>query len=62
MSRHFNLYFLLSEDFQANQMDPSSKDRIQRNLENFYKELKPPWNANSQNIMGQENIVEEDGS
>jgi hypothetical protein len=27
-------------------MDPIAKERIQKNIEKFYREIKPPWKAN----------------
>ena len=46
MAKHYNLYYLFLEDQRENPMDPIAKERIQKNIEKFYREIKPPWNAN----------------
>lgn len=45
MGKHHNLYYLLLEDQQQNLIDIQAKERIKKNIENFYKEIKPPWNV-----------------
>lgn len=48
---HNNLYYLFLEDQQKNPMDQSASDRIRKNIENYYKEIKPPWKANLPNSI-----------
>ena len=43
--KHSNLYYILLEDQQKNPMDPASREQMRVNLENFYREIKPPWQA-----------------
>lgn len=45
MAKHYNLYHLLLEDQQRNPMDPDARDQVQKNIEEFYKKIKPPWEA-----------------
>lgn len=48
---HFNLYYILLEDQKANPMDPAVSEKISKNLENYYKKIKPPWDPNPPNII-----------
>ena len=49
MAKHYNLYHLLLEDQQRNPMDEGARDRVRENIEEFFKTLKPPWEANPPN-------------
>ena len=42
MTKHFNLYYLFLEDQQKNPMDEVSREKIQKNIEKYYREIKPP--------------------
>lgn len=55
MAQHYNLYHLLLEDQQKNPMDPCARNRVQKNIEEFFRYLKPPWEEKPLNsITGQE--------
>lgn len=51
MAKHNNLYYLLLEDQQKNPLDKKASERIQKNIENFYREIKPPWNPSPPNSI-----------
>ena len=51
MDNHYNLYYLFLEDQQRNPMDPDARDQIRKNIENFYKKIKPPWEADPPNSI-----------
>ena len=42
MDGHYNLYYLFLEDKRNNPMPEQKKMDIRKNLENFFKDLKPP--------------------
>lgn len=50
MATRKNLYYILLEDQQKNPMSQEAKERIQKNIENIYRKIKPPWRANPPNI------------
>lgn len=54
MKGHFNLYHILLEDQAENPMDPAAKEKISKNLEIFYKNIKPPGTAKPPNIISEE--------
>lgn len=54
MSPHYNLYYIFLEDQQRHPMPEEQYLRIRKNLENFYKKIKPPWISLPPNII-QEN-------
>lgn len=54
MTKHFNLYYLFLEDQQKNPMDEVSKKKIQKNIENYYREIKPPGKSMPPNSRGDE--------
>ena len=41
--KEYNLYYLLLEDQQRHPMRPEADEKIRKNLEEFYKKIKPPW-------------------
>lgn len=43
MARHYNIYYLFQEDKERNPMREEKALEIQKNIENFYKKIKPPW-------------------
>lgn len=51
MSKQFNLYYILLEDQQRNSMSEKSNEKIQKNIENYFKKIKPPWSPNPPNII-----------
>lgn len=55
MKDHFNLYYIFLEDMQRHSMSEKRNEQIRKNLENFYKKIKPPWDYNPPNINGDEN-------
>ena len=42
MDKHQNLYYLFAADKAKNPMPEQKKEEIRKNLENFYKKIKPP--------------------
>lgn len=42
MTQHYNLFYLFLEDKAKNPLSPEKKKEIQKNLENFFKKIKPP--------------------
>ena len=54
MAKHYNLYYLLLEDQQKNPMDAVSKEKIQKNIEKYYREIKPPGKSKPPNNRGNE--------
>ena len=42
MGRHYNLYYLFLEDRQANPMPEQTAAKVRKNLEKFFKNIKPP--------------------
>ena len=46
MAKHYNLYYLFLADQQENSMDLAAKEKIKKNIEKFYREIKPPWESN----------------
>lgn len=55
MVRHYNLYYLFLEDRERNPMVEHRKKEIQKNLEKFYKKIKPPPKSKPPTIRTQEN-------
>jgi hypothetical protein len=45
LKEHSNLYYLLLEDMERNPLPEQKKMEIQKNIEKFYKKIKPPWNS-----------------
>lgn len=45
MARHYNIYYLFLEDKEQNPMREEKALEIQKNIENFYKKIKPPWDV-----------------
>lgn len=54
MAEHYNLYYLLLEDQQKNPMSEAAKEKIRKNIEKYYREIKPPWQANPLNSIQEE--------
>ena len=50
MAQHYNLYHLLLEDQQKNPMEQNARNRVQKNIEEFFRYLKPPWEDKPLNI------------
>lgn len=42
MQKHYNLYYLFLEDREQNPMSVDRNLEIRKNVEIFYKEMKPP--------------------
>lgn len=42
MEQHYNLYYLFLEDKTQNPMREEKVMEIRKNIENFYKKIKPP--------------------
>lgn len=55
MAKHYNLYYLFLEDQARHPMPEQEKIRVQKNLEEFFKKLKPPPVSNPPNNRTQEN-------
>lgn len=54
MSDHANLFYLFQEDMQRYPL-PEEKDFcIRKNLEKFYKKIKPPWISLPPNTVSKE--------
>ena len=45
MPEHRNLYYLFLEEQQQNLMPEDRNREIRKNLENYFKKIKPPWNS-----------------
>lgn len=45
MDGHYNLYYLFLEDRQANPMPEQAAIEVRKNLEKFFKNIKPPEQA-----------------
>lgn len=43
MADHYNLYYILLEDKAQNPMPEQRARKIRKNIEKFYKKIKPPW-------------------
>lgn len=59
MGKHNNLYYLLMEDQQQNLIDLQAKEKIKKNIENFYKEIKPPWKVNPPISIGDSKSIQQ---
>lgn len=55
MAKHNNLYYIFLEDQQKNPMGQDASKKIQKYIENYYREIKPPWEANPPNSIRKEN-------
>ena len=42
MTWHYNLYYLFLEDKAKHPLPPEKKAEIQKNLEKFFENIKPP--------------------
>ena len=42
VKKHYNLYYLFEEDKVKHPMPSEAKDRIRKNLQDFFKKIKPP--------------------
>jgi len=42
MAQRYNLYYLFLEDKAKNPLPPQKKTEIEKNLEKFFKKIKPP--------------------
>ncbi len=42
MKEHYNLYYLILEDKQKHPLPKAQSDAIQKNIEEFFKKIKPP--------------------
>lgn len=51
MAKHSNLYYLFLEDQQKNLMPVDTQKKIQKNIEEFYKTIKPPWETTPPEII-----------
>lgn len=49
MKEHYNLYYIFLEDMQRHPMSEERNVQIRKNIENFYKKIKPPWQPNPLN-------------
>lgn len=45
MTKHSNVYYLFLEDQKKNPIDVAANERIRKNIEKFYWEIKPPWKS-----------------
>jgi len=45
VKNHYNLYYLFLEDKEKHPMSDRGNQAIRKNVENFYKKIKPPWNS-----------------
>lgn len=52
MKEHYNLYYIFLEDMRRNPMSEERSAQIRKNLENYYKKIKPPWQNNPLRIIG----------
>ena len=52
MKQHHNLYYIILEDKNNNPMSQERSQEIKKYLENFYKEIKPPWTEKPLNNIG----------
>lgn len=43
MSAHYNLYYLFQEDMARCPLPEEQDLKIKKNLEIFYRKIKPPW-------------------
>ena len=50
MADHYNLYYLFQEDQARHPMPEHHKKRVQKNLEKFFKNIKPDPISNPPNI------------
>lgn len=42
MKEHYNIYYLFLEDRAKNPVPDDRNEAIRKNIENFYKKIKPP--------------------
>lgn len=54
LKKHYNLYYIFLEDKNNNLMSQERRQEIKKYLENFYKEIKPPWTEKPLNNKGKE--------
>ena len=54
MKDHYNLYYIFLEDMQRHPMSEKRNAEIRKNLDNFYRKIKPPWEDKPPNIIGDE--------
>lgn len=55
MAEHYNLYYIFLEEKQENPMPTQRILQMQKNIENFYKKIKPPWQEKPPNIIQDKN-------
>lgn len=49
MSQHYVLFYFFHKDKEKHLLSEEKKCEILKNLEIFYKELKPPWQSSPPN-------------
>jgi hypothetical protein len=42
VKEHYNIYYLFAEDKKRHQMPDDKKEKILKNLQEFFKNIKPP--------------------
>lgn len=42
MKKHYNLYYLFLEDMQKYPLSEERSQQIRKNIEKYYKKIKPP--------------------
>lgn len=45
MAKHYNLYYLFLEDMPKHPLSEERSQQIRQNIENFYRQEKPPDKA-----------------
>ena len=55
MTGHYNLYYIYLEEKQKNPMPDQRVLQMQKNIENFYKKIKPPRQEKPPNIIQEKN-------
>ena len=54
MKDHYNLYYIFLEDMQRHPISEKRNAEIRKNLEYFYRNIKPPWEDNPPKSIGDE--------
>ena len=45
MTEHYNLHYLFLKDMERNPLSAEQSEALRKNIENFFKKKKPPWNS-----------------
>ena len=46
MKAHYNLYYIFLDDMRHHPMSEERNAEIRKNIEYFYRKIKPPWDTN----------------